>query len=87
MFCHLSPYCALAVGGGRLTQKLTFAVCPTPMGLGETTMKEYVGICHAGVCALVGISTVDDTIITDNNTAIKIAIVFLAFIFILLKSL
>jgi hypothetical protein len=45
-------------------------------------MKEYVGICHAGVCAfVVGISTVEDTIITDNKAAIKIAIVFLAFIF------
>ena len=52
MFVHLSPYCALAVGGGQLSQKLTLAAWPKPIGLGETVQKEYVGICHAGECAL-----------------------------------
>lgn len=39
MFVHLSPYWALAVGGGLPNQKLTLTVWPTPMGLGETTMN------------------------------------------------
>src|SRR5512136_2911701 len=32
MLVHLSPYCALAVGGGLPSQKLTLTLWPTPIG-------------------------------------------------------
>jgi len=79
MFFHLSPYCALAVGGGKLTQKLMLTYCPTPTGLGATLQKEYVGMCHAGVCALVkGTTTIEAAIANIRNTAIAI---FVALVF------
>jgi hypothetical protein len=88
MFVHLSPYCALAVGGGKLTQKLTRTVWPTPTGFGETLMKEYVGYVTAGVCApAFGTSIVEAPIETVKSTAIIIAIVlpfsFCIFLFLL----
>lgn len=48
---HRSPYWALAVGGGLPSQKLTLTLCPTPMGLGETTRNAYVSKLHGGVWA------------------------------------
>ncbi len=52
MFCHRSPYCPFAVGGGWPNQKLTRAVWPTPMGSGEAVQNEKVGILMGGWCAL-----------------------------------
>jgi hypothetical protein len=50
------------------------------MGLGETLMKAYVGIFHAGVCALVvGASIGEAAIESIKNIEIAIvAILFLA---------
>ena len=77
-FIHLSPYCALAVGGGALHQKLTLTVCPTPIGFGATLIYMYVGIFQGGVCALVvGKSIIDVPIEIVKIAAIKIAIVLL----------
>jgi hypothetical protein len=82
---HLSPYWALAVGGGSLTQKLTRAVWPMPIGLGETLMKEYVGIGCAAVCAAAfGISVIEAVIDNAKKIAIAIAKVLLLAIFIFL---
>jgi hypothetical protein len=81
---HLSPYCPLAVGGGRLTQKLTRAVCPTPIGFGETLQKEYVGMLNGGDCALAfGISIIEAVIESVKNIAIVIAAILFLAIFIL----
>jgi hypothetical protein len=77
MFCHLSPNCPLAVGGGSPTQKFTLTVCPTPMGLGEMLQKENVGIFNGGECALVnGISIVEADIESIKNIAITNVVVF-----------
>jgi hypothetical protein len=73
--CHLSPYSALAVGGGSLTQKLSRAVWPMPIGLGETLMKEYVGYGLAAVCALaLGNSIIEADIEIMKSIEIRIAI-------------
>jgi hypothetical protein len=62
-----------------LTQKLTLTVCPTPTGLGETLQKEYVGICHAGVCALISV------IEAPIEIAMSIAIVIAAVLFLAIR--
>jgi cbb3-type cytochrome oxidase subunit 3 len=72
------------VGGGRLTQKLTRAVCPTPIGFGETLQKEYVGMLNGGDCALAfGISIIEAVIESVKNIAIIIAAILFLAIFIL----
>jgi hypothetical protein len=84
---HLSPYCALAVGGGRLIQKLTLTVCPTPTGLGDTLQKEYVGILKADVWALTfGISIIEADIESIKNVAIRMLTVLFLLFFIFFSS-
>jgi hypothetical protein len=56
-----------------VSQKLTLTVCPTPTGLGETATKEYVGMLHAGVCALTSI--IEAVIENAKKIAIAIAAV------------
>ena len=53
MLPNLSPYMPFAVGVGIINQKPTVTFCPKPAGFGETLMKAYVGIRHAGLCASV----------------------------------
>jgi hypothetical protein len=70
---HLSPNCPLAVGGGSPSQKLTRAVCPTPIGFGETLQKENVGIFKGGECALAfGKSVMDVVIMSVKHKTIAI---------------
>jgi hypothetical protein len=54
---------------------LTLTLCPTPIGLGETLMKEYVGNCHGGSCALAaGKATSETAIVNIRNKEITVAI-------------
>jgi hypothetical protein len=74
---YLSPYGPPAVGGGSLSQKPTVTDWPMPAGLGATLTKQYIWICHGGVCApAFCISTVEVPIDAVKIAAIKIAIVF-----------
>jgi hypothetical protein len=78
-FVHLSPYCALAVGGGALHQKLTLTVCPTPIGFGAMLTYMNVGICQGGVCALAcGNNTIEAVIEIVKIATIRVANVFLS---------
>ena len=87
MFCHLSPYEDRAVGGGNVTQKLTLTCCPTPIGLGDTMQKGYIGIFNGGVCALTSGSNVVDALIEiAKSIMIEIAVVLFLFVFIFVLS-
>jgi hypothetical protein len=57
---------------------LTLTLCPVPTGLGATLMKEYVGMLHAGVCALAkGTATSEMAMVNIRNKEITVAIALL----------
>ncbi|HEX9261025.1 MAG TPA: hypothetical protein VF893_00680, partial [Candidatus Bathyarchaeia archaeon] len=68
----------IAPSGILSSQTTTIVFWPTPAGFGETFTKAYVGICHAGVCAVaVGIRIIEEVIETIKNIAINVAVVLL----------
>ena len=68
------------VPSGILSSQTTmFACCPKPTGLGATLMKAYVGICHAGVCALAGAKEVSDIAVLSRRIIVMNVAVVLFF--------
>jgi hypothetical protein len=64
----------------------TLTVCPTPIGLGATLMKAYVGSVHAGLCAKAE-GIVETASGISNIANIKIAIgLFIVFFRIFFSS-
>ena len=67
---------------------MTLTGCPTPIGLGETLQKAYVGHDNGGSCALAkGTTTREAAIVTIKSKAISVAIVLLLIIAIFLSPL
>jgi uncharacterized membrane protein len=57
---------------------LTLTLCPTPIGLGATLQKAYVGHDNGGSCALATGKTISEVAIANiRNKAIEIAIFLL----------